>query len=289
VKNGTTYIAMKNPNSAQAEKYKEVFEKYWTISPVKFIKYSEIAKNVSPKSSFFTIGGYETTTQNVHMYSNGTSRNGINYSITHLYLELWTVKDKFFESKKGKEFKNSDQVQIARIELFTDFPTLMKPENIYLANADGDNHIRNWGPGLIKNYVQLLMASLNEGKEKSLFKANYDPKQLNELRNKKLFVPDYVHIKFNKFTGDESKIHDEKEIFEDYGYKYELVSTKVLNEKILESSTAFYYLVYVKSSTDKYVSVINSATGEIVYTVYSPVSYNFKSGDLKDIFKKINN
>jgi len=60
-----------------------------------------------------------------------------------------------------------------------------------------------------------------------------------------------------------------------------------LNSKILSEKNAFYYVQYVKSSTDKFVSVINSSTGEIVYSVYTPVSYNIKSDDLEDLQKKI--
>ena len=50
---------------------------------------------------------------------------------------------------------------------------------------------------------------------------------------------------------------------------------------------AILLYVGIKSSTDKYVSVINSLTGEIVYSTYTPVSYNIKSGDLESIQRKI--
>jgi hypothetical protein len=89
------------------------------------------------------------------------------------------------------------------------------------------------------------------------------------------------------FTGDESKQHKEEDLFEDYKLKYQLVSTKKLNDNIVNDPSGFYYLLYVKSSTDKFVSVINSRTGEIIYSDYTPVKYNLKPGDLKDLYKKI--
>ena len=94
-------------------------------------------------------------------------------------------------------------------------------------------------------------------------------------------------FKFNKFTGDESKKHEEKDIFEDYTLKYKLLPMKELSDKILTDKTPFYYMVYIKSSTDKFVTVYNAATSEIIYSVYTTTSYNLKSSDLKDLQKTI--
>lgn len=288
IKNGTTYIAMKDPNAENSKEYVNVFKSNWTISKVEFIKYSEIEKYLSPENSFLTIGGYETNTQFTKLYNNGSSKNGINYSNTHLYLELWTCDEKYFQSKKKKkEFENSDKIQVARIELFTDFETLSDPDKLFQSDYNGNGHIRNWGAGILKNQIQSLTSYLNKNENRTLFSEIFNAKELQNLKKEVLYVPEYVLIKFNKFTGDETKKHDEKDIFEDYKLKYKLISTDELNQKILTDKTPFYYLIYIKSSTDKYISVINSATGEIIYSTYSPVSYNIKSGDLKDLQTKI--
>src|SRR5690606_34010000 len=126
IKNGITYIVMKDPASPQAQPYIDIYKKYWTFSKIEFIKYSEIEKHLSPENSFFTIGGYETTVQNINL-KNGVPRNGISYTNTHLYLALWSCDEKFFKSKK-KELANKHQNEIARIELYTDFETLNQPE-----------------------------------------------------------------------------------------------------------------------------------------------------------------
>jgi len=288
IKNGTTYIAMKDPNSEKVKAYVDAIKNSWTISKIQFIKYTDIEKYLSPENSFLTIGGYETNTQFIKLYSNGTQRNGINFSNTHIYLELWTGEEKYFKStKKNKEFGNDDKVQVARIELFTDFPTLSYPDFLYQTDYDADGHIRNWGPGILKNYIQSLMSYLNKGENHGLYAGIYNQTELNNLNKEVLYVPDYVMTKFNKFTGDESKKHDEMDVFDGFELKYKLLSTEALNQKILTDKTRFYYLIYIKSSTDKYVSVINSLTGEIVYSTYTPVSYNIKSGDLESIQRKI--
>lgn len=287
IKSGITYIVMKDPKSEVAKEYIDIFKRNWTISKFEFIKYSEIEKFLSPENSFLTIGGYVTSTQFVTLYSNGSRRNGIDYSNTHLYLELWTCNEKYFEvKKKKKEFKDDDKIQVARIELFTDFETLSDPDKLYQSDYDGNGHIRNWGPGILKNYIQSLMVYLNKNQTHGLYSEILNANEVKNLKKEVLYVPEYILIKFNKFTGNEAKRHDEKEIFEGFKLKYNLISIKELNQKILSETSGFYYLIYIKSSTDKYISVINSLSGEIIYSKYYPMYYNIGSKDLKDLQKK---
>ncbi|MBK6823012.1 MAG: hypothetical protein IPG87_08490 [Saprospiraceae bacterium] len=206
IKSGTTYIAMKDPNSEKTKEYIEVFKNYWTISKAEFIKYSEIEKYLSPENSFLTIGGYETNTEFTRLYQNGSQKHGINYSNTHIFLELWTCDKKYFTSKKkNKIFGNGDKIQVARIELFTDFETLSNPDLLYQSEFDGNGHIRNWGPGVLKNYVQALMGYLAKNESHSLYTGSSNAKELKKLKKESLYIPEYVLTKFNKFNGNETK------------------------------------------------------------------------------------
>ena len=290
IQNGTTYIAMKDPDAEKSKPYKEVFEKYWTYSDIQFIKYEEVEDLLAPGAAFFTIGGYETNVQFVRLYESGLRQNGIDYTVTHIYLELWTCNDAYFDKTKKKKKRQSEpdlKTQVARVELFTDFPTLMKPDNLYQTDYDADGHIRNWGPGILKNYLQNLMGLLEKGEEKWLYAKVNNDRALRQLNRKTLYVPDYVLTKFNKFTGDESQKHEEDDLFKKIDLKYKIIPTGELNEKILKEEEPFYYLIYIKSSTDKYVSIINSQTGEMIYSVYSPASYNIKQKDFKSLVKEI--
>ena len=122
----------------------------------------------------------------------------------------------------------------------------------------------------------------------SLYAEYTNQKELKNLTKETLYIPDFTLVKLNKFNGDERKRHDLEDIMGDYEQKYKLIKTTELNQSILNNQK-MYYLVYVKSSTDKYISVINSQTGEIIYTRYTPLSYNIKSGDLKELNKAILN
>lgn len=288
IKNTTTYIAMKDPNSEVAKEYATIFKQYWTISKIAFIKYSEIYKYLNANSSFLTIGGYSTSVSSHTIYSDGGIGSGVDYQNTHIYLELWNCSNKYLsKNKEPKDFKEKDKQQISRLELFTDFPTLMIPSNLYKSEYDTEGHVRNWGLGMLKNHIQNMIINITKGTDKKLFTEILNINEIKKLTNQTLFVPDYVLFKFNMFNGNESKKHEVKDIFDDYNFKYEVLSTADLNKKILEDKSTFYYLQYIKSSTDKYVSVINSRTGEVVYSVYTPLSYNIKSGDLKDLSKII--
>jgi hypothetical protein len=287
IKSGTTYVTKKDPASPVSKEYMDAIKQAWTISKIEFIKYADVEQHLSPENSFLIISGVEKNTTMMHTGANGLPTRGVSYTNVHIYLQLWVCEEKYFTRKKKKELSSSDQVEIARIELYPDFKTMSNPDNIYNSDYDGGGHIRNWGPGILKNYIQHLMVLLNDGKEKGLFKG-LSTDELNKLKKETLFIPDYVLIKENKFTGDESGKYEEKEMCEDYKYKYKMLSAKELSDKIMKETTPFYYLIYVKSSTDKFVNVINSQTGEVIYADYVPVSYNFKSGDLKSLYKKIN-
>jgi hypothetical protein len=292
LKKSTTYIVMPDTASSIAQPYKAIFNQYWTYTPIAFIEYKDIYKHLTPEASFFTIGNYSKKNTFVYHSQEDGRRTGGSYTNTHLYFELWMCDTEMlnkWQNRKKKTEEMPDKVKrtIGRVELYTDYLTLLWPENIYKSDYDGGGHIYNWGPGYLKNYLQSLRALLEAGQERSLFKGEQNLQQLRNLKKQTLYVPDYVLIKFKKFSGDESTRHEESDIFKPYKLPYELVSSSALNKKILESTEPFYYLVYIKSSTDKYVSVYNSQTGELVYTSYTPISYNIKDDDIEKLAKAV--
>lgn len=288
----STYIVMNDTASPAAQAYKEIFRKYWTITPVIFIQYHDIMAYLAPDAAFFTIGGYETTSTFTHMTSDGMMHNGLSYTNTHLYLELWLCDPKELakwqnRKKKSDELPETIKTQLARIEFFTDFPSLSDPDLLYKSDYDGGGHIRNWGPGYLKTDLQMLMQLLSKGKDRNLFETVENKKALKALKKQTLYVPDYLLIKFGKFTGDETKRHEEKDIIGDYKYPYKMVDNEELNRLILDDKIPVYYLVYIKSSTDKFITVYNSQTGEMLYNDYTPVSYNIKGKDLGKLMDAI--
>ena len=284
-KNNVTYVTMTDPEADASQPYIKAILEAWTIGKVEFIKYSDANKYNNTESYFLSIGGI--------IYNSSMKRSSgygkVDYTNTHVYLEYFKLgASTETEDKKGKKkIIVGEKKQIARIELYTDFKTLAEPENIFNNDYDASGHIRNWGPGVLKNYLQAFSGYVKNNEERTLYANSENSKELKNLRNSVLYVTEDVLIKFGKFNGDESKRFDKEDIFKNYSLKYKLISMNELNEKVLNETNPFYYLLYIKSSTDKYVTVINSVSGEIVYTHYSPLSYNFKSDDIEDVQKAI--
>lgn len=275
LKNGTTYVVMKDPTSDAAQQYIEIFKKYWTISKVDFIKPSQILSYTAKNNFFLSIGVF-------------TSNTGASNSHVHMYLGLWTCKDGYLESKTKKKLSWDNTIHLAKVELVSDYFELGGPNGVPKYDYYGGGHIKNWGPGILKNYLQEIILLLEAGTDRSIFAAYNDDAQLNLLKKQTLYVPEYVMIKTGMIAGAPEKRSSDKEIFSGYKYPYKLITTDELNQKILNDTIPFYYLVYVMDDPDKFVTIFNSETGEMVYTVYSPVSYKFKKEDMLRIYETIN-
>lgn len=262
-------------DSDDIEALEKAIRAVWTITEISFVPYSKMDDLDFNNNSIFSIGGVNTNRMNMG--------SGMSLDNTHVYLNLWmTIKN-----KKGI----TSRASISRIELhptFVDYTNITRTANVdaldYLYNK---GTLKNWTTGFLKNYLKNVNDLLTSESERWLYANVNENKEIKKLKKATLYIPDYALVKFNKFSGDESKRNKEKKVFKSYPYKYEVISTEELSEKILEDTDPFYYLVYIKSSTDKYVTIYNSVTGDIVYSRYKPLSYNFKGSDLKSLMEII--
>ena len=277
IKQGTTFFAMSDPNAPKAKAFVDAIKKAWTLSKVECIKYTDVEKNIAPNNSFVTIGANMTT-------SNSTLAS----TETRIYLELWTTNGKYtHDPKKRLHFNQADKISIATIELFADYYAQNNPSALYKMDYDAAGHFKNWGAGVLANYLQQLTSLLNKGTD-CLAKTEIANKtELQKMSASTLFIPDYVMIKFPKNMDDESKKYEDKEIFDGLNQAYKVLPLVELNDKILTNATPFYYLLFIKTPTEKFVTVTNSNTGEIIYSAYTSSPTNFKSGDLKELQKAV--
>ena len=277
IKLGTTFFAMKDPASPKAAAYVDAIKKNWTLSKVECIKYTDVEKNIAPNNSFVTIGGNMSGSDNRNSNSETAS-----------CLELWTTNGTFVpDPKKRKHFNQEDKIQIATIELFTDFSTRSFPSSLYKMDYDANDHIKNWGDGVLGNYIQLLCANLVKEKEIKLSKTYNNNEEIEKLSATTLYIPDYVLTKFNKFNGDETKKQNEKDFFRDYQLSYKVISSEDLNTKIRSEKSTFYYLLLINSGNTKFITITNSLSGEIIYSAIESGFGIFETSDLKAIRKAI--
>lgn len=292
LKNGTTYVLMKDPNFPGAKEYIEMFKKTWTISKIEFIKYSDAHNHYNKGNYFLSMGGYKFSDQYTTMFGgfftgpDGTTNEypkGAWFEETYIYLELWTCTDKYVENKKDKELKINNTIQLARIDLYTDEPAFKNPKYLYGEEYNSTVRIQNWGVGILENYIQSMMTYFNHNQDRKLYSAITNKAELLKLKTETLYVPDYVLIQYEKKTNNVIAKHVESELFKKYTLKHKLLTIEELNAKIANKKESIYYFIYVKSRYDKFISVVNSVTGEIIYARYTPMSYNIQPDDLNDL------
>lgn len=276
IKTGTTFFAMKDPASPKAVAYVEAIKKNWTLNKAECIKYTDVEKNIAPNNSFVTVT------------ANMTTSTGGSNTETHFYLELWTTKGNFvYKPNTRRHFNQEDKITIATLELFPDYTTQNNPTTIYKMDYDANGHIKNWSASIFSNYIQQLTILLDKGESRTTKSAFYNKEELQKLNAETLYIPEYVMTKFSRNSDDETKQLEPKEIFEGFNLNYKLISSEELNDKIANNPTPVYYLLLIKTPTEKFVTITNSKTGEIIYSGYSGLSVNFKSSDLKDLQKAI--
>ena len=276
IKSGTTFFAMKDPASPKIAAYVEAIKKNWTLSKVECIKYTDVEKNIAPNNTFVTIGA-----KMLNANSTGATE-------TNFFLEFWTTDGKFvYDPKKRKHFNLDNKILIASVELFSDVTTQNNPSTLYKMDYDAAGHLRNWSAAILGNYIQQVVSLLNKGEIRETQTEFLNKTELGKLNSQTLYIPDYALTKFSKNSDDESKKYDPKELTEGSGLTCKFITTEELNDKIASDTTAFYYLIVIKTNTDKYVTVTNSLTGEIVYSAHSGSPANLKASDLKDIQKAL--
>ena len=275
LKKTKTIFVFREQNIENLGVMKKAFLEAWDFTELIFKPYKEFKfENYGEGYSFFTMGG-------IHIERKMES---ISYSNTHIYLTLWMKGD------------DDERKIFARSELYPTYKTYSKASANAAASVDKeyidmidylyeDATLHNWHIGQNKNVLQLINQHLSNAEGRWLFES--DKGDLSPLKKATLYVPEYVKIKFDKFSGDESERHDMKKLFKGYPYKYKIIPTDELSAMILHSEEPVYYLTYIKSSTDKYLTVTNSKTGEILYSKYTPTSYNIKDKDIKRLAKNI--
>jgi hypothetical protein len=273
IKKGNTHIMVGSINFPGAAKYLEAAKKNWTLSNgIDFLS-PDYAGTLTPNDSFLSLEALN-------------ERRG---SVTNIYyyLTFWTCKEKYFKKERG--LKQSDHEPVAQISLSVDPKALFGIHDFFKNNDfDGGGFLYNWSPGMLGNYLQQMTKLLNAGKKVEIQDDITNKEELVKLSKQTLYVPDFNLIGFSPFLI-RKKSADEDKIFEDYKYAYKVVKKDDLDKLITESQEPEYYLIFIKDSSSKIVCVINSKSGETIYSRAKSLSYNLKSGDLKELYKEINN
>lgn len=271
IKEGKTYIMVQSIKFPGAAQYLEQARKNWTLSKAIDYLSPDHESTLSPNDSFLSLQAI-------------TMRSGNTYNIYYA-LSLWTCKEKYFTS--NRLLRKSDHEPVAEVALSVDEKAFNTDAFFKKYDFDGGGLLYNWSPGMLKNYLDQMTNLLKAGKNISVRDDITNKAELAKLTKETLYIPDFNLLRFSPFAGRLEKAADEERLFEDYKFPYKVISKTDLDKLIIDSDQTVYYLIFVKDSSSKIICVINSKTGETIYSTSKSLSYNLKSGDIKDLFKEI--
>jgi hypothetical protein len=186
--------------------------------------------------------------------------------------------------------KQSDHEVIAQVALSVENKAFATGAFFENNDFDGGGMLLNWSPGMVHNYLQQITTLLTDKKKKKFQDGIENKAALAALKNEILFVPDFDLMTSSMFSVKQ-EIRDEEStntVFEKYTYAYKVLSKEDLDKLILTSEKPIYYLLFIRHSSNKLVCVVNSKTGETIYSDATSLSMRLKSGDVKSLFKAVN-
>ena len=281
------HIILPRKNSDTNEIYKKVFTDYWKFSQLDFVN-DDGAKNIkNPIGFYFGLGSVDIKTTWTTHYSAGEIST-FNFNNTYIFYQLYNIY--------SHTYKNTTDTLIQKLalyDLYTDFPTLVQPFKLTDENFSFGGKARNWSPGFLKNYLQFIQMNFEHPENYKInTKISIQGKHpmLKNLKTDTLFIPEYVFIRFNYMTGNESKRVSLKSLFKNYDFPYAVISMDKLSDKILHATKPVYYLHYAKSSASTGSCIIDGNSGDILFSVSDHYySYNLKQKEVKrmsDLIKK---
>lgn len=278
--------------------YDKILKTSWNVTPYKIVDSEnfDIEDYISDKYSIAQLGVSKRTRR--------FKGKGM-YTITSLFTyvdikiydseEIFKKLNKLSPKKRAKnkyEIINYNSSNIARFYIYPkdDFisTSLLEEMNTIRNSLYKDDVFFNYKLGFLQNYFQKINSLLKKEQIYWMYEDDFLP-ELKKLVNEKLYIPSYMAIKYNGWTSQDGEVDDEniEKIFKKYNYKYEVISDEELNNKILNNEE-LYYLRYVRMNAERFLQVVNSKTGEIIYRNYiTGMSYNIKSKDIKELNDKI--
>lgn len=267
IKSGTTYVIMKDPNSNNLAPIKNAIRQGWTFTKgVEFITPEQINDHLKPENTFMTV------VIDV-FYSSTTS------AFPSIDLKIWQLNKKYLLRKGAIE--KQDMVNVATITVSTD-PNIARNSNqkdVENWNWNLSEKATNWIPGIIKNNLQGIAIRLQEINQP--VKKEAKNTELSALKNDTLYVAAFSLLDYK----GEIRNNSEK-IFTEYNYKYKIIDSEELNNKIMRGEK-FYYATFIRSSSANVFFVTNSLTGKQLFSHTKLANFNLSSKSLEELYNTI--
>jgi hypothetical protein len=267
----TTYFVIRENDKDDQATIENILKQVWTFNKYEVIDFDRYKTMVENENAiFFGLRNYNTSSE----YTSNSDLFGKYAQSSSLKIQLWR------NLKKEKPQLLNEDV-LAYIDLGTHWR--MSNELTQRVSLDAfeyicktDTIVKEWSWGYLKNYLQEINRHLVDNKPRWRFESDVDKENISKLNTEVLYVSSDVKAKYDGRAKEDP--------FADYkGKKIEFISPAELSEKILKSDKPFYYMKVYMPSMDKIVTIINSATGEYLYSDYSGMAYFFKDKDVKEL------
>lgn len=274
-------------NAYDKATYEKILNDSWTVTPFKVVDIQDFDMKDYIKGDYSFV------------QLNGVKRESDQGNSVFIYVDICmydkeAVVKRMGKTKNFQKLLNSNKIEIARL--------FFAPTNEFVREAWDEeanktftkmytqNVFYNYAPGFLKNYFQKINNLIIEGKEYSAYAKNGSVSEISNLKTKTLYIPTYTaNLNVPPLIESEEELDPNTvlEIFDKYDFKYEMIDDEDINEKILKGEEV-YYLRYVRSYTKKFLSIVNSKTGEEVYhTVPSGILPTLKSKHIGEMNKEI--
>ena len=276
LKETSTVFFYKKSRNYPIDSIKQAITSSWDLTPLIFEDISKAEKYMTnPKFSYFDIEGYVNT----------SSSQALTYSNVHYYLVLRMYKE---ENKKGKIITTP----LCRIELFPNYETMeigtppaysrgyIDPEEV-ISELYDKGIFYNWSPILLKAQLAILSTELKNNERRWVYKSIKAPNLSEVISNDTLYIPNYLLVSFNALSGKEGK--QEENILSGYKYNYKVCNESELFQIFEVEKRGRLLFEYVKSSSDKFITIYDVKDKTVLYRRYSPMSYNIKKRDFEVI------
>lgn len=247
--------------------FKEQVAEVWKVSELMFMTDREFAEKPP-------IGNYTYLTLGANVNTGfDNPMNQMSISNTHPFMEIWMDND-------------GDHYQFVRMEMHVSVNYTDSRESTISHNMSGSSLVYNYSLGYVKNVLGYVSNYIGANNGRDLY-YEFSLPQMSEVKKDTLLIPDFFFAKYNSFGGVVNKTLNIDKIMSNYPYPYKVVSNAVFSKRILDKEDSFFYVMYIRSSTFKYVSVWNSQTNRMYYSKFSNPSYNFEGKDMKKIASKV--
>jgi len=271
-----TYFVIRESDKKNRDLIESILQEVWKFNQYEIIDFDQYKLMPEDGSAiFFGLRNYNTNVQ----YTPNSDLAGKFAQSNNLKIQLW-------RNLPNKKHELITEDVLACMIVTSPTSPNFRSELLKRRTADAFEYVcksnevvQEWDWGFLKNNLQLIERHLRANESRWEFKSEVEKEKTYDLKSEILYVPSNIDWYYESNNASPFEKYSGKEIV--------FISPKDLSNKILNSGTKFYYLQLLMLENEKVVTVINSVSGEYIYSEYSILSHFFCEKDIKELNKAI--